>query len=110
MKIDYILTAFSPAMFGAGMTVHIKPIPMEEAQSLISQQTRIMATRVSHERLARIQFREAGDLTRYADLKPGMNAIHLHYRGGQISDSGEMPADAIVTPYLIETEPYVEAE
>jgi hypothetical protein len=43
-------------MFGMGATVHIKPITLEEARKLVDAETRVSATRVSHDRLARIQF------------------------------------------------------
>lgn len=111
MKINYILTAFSPAMFGEAATAHIKLIPLEEARQLVSSETRIMATRVSHERLARNQFPAANeDLARYANLKPGTNAIHLHYRGPMIADDGTLPVGGVVSAYLIEVEDYVAPE
>ena len=107
MKINYVLTTFSPAMFGEAATSHIKIIPHEEAKRLIDSDTKIVATRVSHERLAKAQFPGASEeVSRYAMLKPGVCAIHLHYRGPQVPDSGEMPAGAMVTFYLIETEEY----
>ena len=103
MKINYILTTFSPAMFGEGAVAAIRMISTKEARGLVTDDTRIVATRVSHERLARSQFPAAGDETaRYAQLKPGVNAIHLHYRGPQIPEDGEIPAGAMVTYYLCE--------
>lgn len=108
-KIDYVLTTFSPAMFGEGATVHIRPISLEEARKLTDEHTKISATRVSHERLARKQFPDVSDETaRYAQLRAGTNAIHLHYRGPQVPDSGEMPVGSMVTLYLVETEEYAE--
>lgn len=108
MKINYILTAFSPAMFGEAATAHVKLISIEEARALVSSDTRIMATRVTHERLARNQFPNAGDeVTRYANLKPGTNAIHLQYRGPMIPDDGSLPVGGVVSAYLIEVEEYV---
>jgi hypothetical protein len=110
-RVDYILTTFSPAMFGTGATVHIKPITLEDARKLVDAETRISATRVSHDRLARLQFPGAHEETaRYAVLKPGTTAIHLHYRGPQVPDSGEVPIGASVNFYLIEAEEYQEAE
>lgn len=107
MKINYVLTTFSPAMFGEGATAHIKVITKEEAQSLIGDETRVVATRPSHERLARNQFPGVSEETaRYAMLKPGTNAIHLHYRGPQVPEDGTMPAGSMVTFYLVETEDY----
>lgn len=107
MKINYVLTTFSPAMFGEGATVHIRPVTHEEAKTLVDSDTKISATRVSHDRLARKHFPNAHEeVARYAVLKPGTNAIHLHYRGPQVPDSGEMPAGSMVTLYLIESEEY----
>lgn len=107
MKIHFVLTAFSPAMFGTAATTHLKIIPIEEARELVDEHTKIMATRVTHERLAKGQFPKAGgDTTRYAQMTPGCNAIHLHYRGPMIPDSGELPVGGMVTCYLIETEEY----
>ena len=109
--LDYILTTFSPAMFGQGATVHIRPTTLDEARKLVDEGTRISATRVSHDRLARLQFPNAHEETaRYAVLKPGTRAIHLHYRGPQVPDSGEVPIGASINFYLIEAEEYQEAE
>ena len=111
MKISHILTTFSPALFGAKATCHIKLIDAAKAQSLVDEDTRIVATRVSHERLARTLFPNASrETSRYANLKPSTNAILLHYRGPQVPDSGEMSPDAVITYYLIETEQYQEHE
>lgn len=107
MTINYILTAFSPAMFGERATAHIKAITMEEARALVDRSTKIMATRVTHERLARTQFPAADpDPARYASLRPGTTALHLLYRGPPIPDSGEVPPTGALTPYLIEVEEY----
>lgn len=104
MKIEYILTAFSPSMFGDGATVNIRRIEADEAVRLVDVGTKIMASRVSHERLARSTFPSvAGPAARYAMLGPGKNAIHLHYRGPQIPESGAMPAGGSINYYLIET-------
>lgn len=111
MKITFILTTFSPALFGTKATCHIKLIDAATARSLVDEDTRIVATRISHERLARTLFPDAArETSRYANLKPDTNAILLHYRGPQVPDSGEMPLDAVVTYYLIETEQYQEHE
>jgi hypothetical protein len=107
MKIDYILTTFSPAMFGDGATVHIKAVHTDEAQGYVSEDTTIVATRVSHDRLARNTFPNAADeVTRYATLKPGVNAIHVHYRGPSVPEDGRIPIGGMVTCYLIEVEEY----
>lgn len=107
MNINYILTTFSPAMFGEKATTHIRIISPEEATSLVDGSTRIVATRTSHERLARSQFPAASeDTARYAMLKPDTCAIHLHYRGPQVPDDGSMPMGGMVTFYLIETTEY----
>jgi hypothetical protein len=112
MQADYVLTTFSPAMFGAGATAHIKIVPAEEAQRLVGDQTKIVATRVSHERLARRQLPGASpEVSRYAALTAGTTSIHLHYRGPtMIGEDGELPVGAMVTFYLIEAEPYQEAD
>lgn len=105
--IDYILTTFSPAMFGEGATAHIRLVADDEAQALVTPETRIVATRVSHEQLAKTCFPAASSETqRYAMLRPGVNAIHLHHRGPQVPDDGRMPVGAMVTYYLVETKAY----
>jgi hypothetical protein len=107
MKIHYVITTFSPAMFGEKATSHIRIIPTDEARALIDQDTKVVATRLSHERLARHQLPGAHPEThRYAMLKPGVNALSLHYRGPQIPDNGDIPLGAMVTFYLIEVEEY----
>lgn len=109
MHADYILTTFSPAMFGERATAHIKVIQKAEAEGYIDQHTKIVATRVSHDRLARNQLPGANDETaRYAMLKPGVTAIHMHYRGPQIGDDGKLPLSGMCTFYLIEVEEYQE--
>ncbi|WP_380874275.1 hypothetical protein ACFB49_46850 [Sphingomonas sp. DBB INV C78] len=106
-QVDYVLTTFSPAMFGEGATAHIKIIEAEEARSLVDTDTKIVATRVSHDRLAHAQLPGASEETaRYAMLKPGVCAIHLHYRGPQVGDDGKLPVGSMVTFYLIEVEEY----
>lgn len=107
MKINFILTTFSPSMFGEGATCHIRAIAHDEASSLINDTTRIVATRTSHERLAKKQFPGASDeVARYATLSPSTNAIHIHYRGPPVPDSGELPLTGVVTFYLIEATEY----
>lgn len=109
MNAHYVLTTFSPAMFGEGATAHIKIIDHAKAQSMVDQHTKIVATRVSHDRLARTQLTGAAEETaRYAMLKGGICAIHLHYRGPQVGDDGRLPAGGMVTYYLIEVDEYQE--
>lgn len=111
MKINYILTTFSPAMFGDAASVHIKLIGEEEARRLVTEDTKIVATRGTHERLARIQFPHASqEFSRYASLRDGVNAIIIHYRGPPLSDSGDLPPSAVVSFYLVEVETYQETK
>jgi hypothetical protein len=96
-------------MFGEGATAHIKVINPEDATQRVGTATQVVATRVSHDRLARRQFPAAAEETaRYAALKPGITAIHLHYRGPQVGEDGRLPAGGMVTLYLIEVEEYQE--
>src|SRR5262245_59192442 len=111
MQADYVLTTFSPAMFGTGATAHIKVVEADEARHLVGEGTRIVATRVSHERLDRRQLPSAAaEVGRYATLNAGTTALHLHYRGPMIGEDGEMPVGGMVTFYLIEVEAYQEPE
>ncbi|MEN2786264.1 hypothetical protein ACFOKI_07680 [Sphingomonas qilianensis] len=69
--------------------------------------TRIVSSRVSHERLAKNPFPGAADdLQRYAQLAPGKSAILISYRGPPVPDSGDIPSTGAVTFYLIEVEEY----
>lgn len=104
MNIDYILTAFSPAMFGEEATAHIQLIPLDEAQSLVDDRTIVMATRSTHANLAKTVFPQATKLTRYVSLSPGVAAIVLHYRGTPLPNDGRLPTDAVINAYLIEVE------
>lgn len=107
MRISYVLTTFSPAMFGEKATAHFRIIDHAEASSLVTETTKIAATRVGHERLARSQFPGASaETARYAMLKPDTNAIFMHYRGPQVSDDGVMPIGGMVTFYSVETSEY----
>lgn len=109
MKITYILTAFSTAMFGEKATIHMKNISEAEAVALVGPETKIMSTRISHEKLARRCLPAAtGEVVRFAQMSDGVNAIHVHYRGPMIPESGEIPFNGVVTYYLIETEAYQE--
>jgi hypothetical protein len=111
MTIDYILTTFSPAMFGDRATTHIRLVDRDEAMRLASDRTQVVATRFTHERLAKLQFPHSSNVpTRYANMRPGVNAIAIHYRGAPLPDSGEVPPGSVVTFYLIEVEDYQDAE
>lgn len=46
--VDYVLTTFSPAMFGEGATAHIRIVTAEHARELVGETTKIVATRISH--------------------------------------------------------------
>jgi hypothetical protein len=71
---------------------------------------KISAARVSHDRLARSLFPDIhGDTARYAQLKPVITAIHLHYRGPQVLHNGDVPIGGSVSFYLIEPEDYQDA-
>lgn len=109
MKINYILTTFSLAMFGEGATIHTRVITQEEADRLVDEHTKIIATRVSHERLARNQFGGlTNEVARFASMEPGANAIHISYRGPPVAEDGELPFGGSVILYLVETEEYAE--
>jgi len=109
MTADYVLTTFSPAMFGEKATAHIKIVDAAKAQSHVDNRTKIVATRVNHDRLARTQLPGCDPETaRYGMLKPGVTAVHLHYRGPQVGDDGIVPIGGMVTFYLIEVEDYHE--
>jgi predicted ATP-binding protein involved in virulence len=107
MNIRFILTTFSPAMFGRAATAHIKVIEESEAKELVTERSRILATRAAHERLARNLFPNASDnLVRYVEMKPGESAIVLQYKGPALSLDGHVPEGGTVVYYLIETEEY----
>jgi hypothetical protein len=79
-------------MFGKNASAHIRIVSKEEAETLVGPSTRVVATRVSHERLAKSQFPDAANETaRYAMLQRGTDAIHMHYGGPQVADTGELP-------------------
>lgn len=109
MKADYVLTTFSPAMFGEKATTHVRAISKEVADKMVTPHTKLVATRPTHDRLARNQFSALDEQTaRYAQLRPGTVAIHLQYRGPNIDDDGVIPFGGMVTFTLIETEEYHE--
>ena len=98
-------------MFGEKASAYVRIVRAGEAQQLVGAATKVVATRISHEKLARNQFPHANlETARYAMLKPGTSAVHLQYRGPQVPDSGDMPIGGMVTFYLIEVEEYQELE
>ncbi len=108
--VNYVLTTFSPTMFGDRASIHQMTMPIEDALALIDHSTtQIVATRASHENLAKNLF---GDLrtTRFADMAPDKSAIFIHYRGAPIADDGVIREGGVVTLYLIESEEYQEYE
>lgn len=109
LNIDYVLTTYSPTMFGESASIHQKTITVDEAKAIMGENTQIVATRPSHENLAKRMF---GDLrtTRYADMSPEKTAVFIHYRGAPIDDDGIPPEGSTVTLYLIESETYLEPE
>ena len=50
----------------------------------------------------------AEETARYATLKGGVTALHLHYRGPQVGEDGRMPTGGMVTYYLVEVDEYQE--
>lgn len=109
MNIHYILTMFSPAMVGDAASIHIRRLSLSQAQELITDTSQIVANRISHELLARKLFPNAHpEVGRFANLKPGVNVLHIHYRGAPLDDSGIIPPDSTITIYLIETEEYLQ--
>ena len=72
---------------------------------------KVVATRVSNDRLARNRLPGAErETARYASLVPGVTASHLHYRGPQTGDDGQLPVSGLVKFYVIELEGHVEVE
>lgn len=105
--VDYVPTTFLPVMFDEEATAHIKIVESAEAQSLVDETTKVLANPPGHERLVRnqllnLQMETAG----YAMLKPGVPAIHLHYRGPQVGDDGRLAISGMVTFNLIEIQEY----
>ena len=105
----YILTTTSLTMFGEKSTAHIKIVSEREALERIGPETQIVATRESHENMAKGLF---GDrrVVRQADLGPERSAICLIYRGPPVPDNGTVPKGAKIVYYLVEVEEYYEDE
>lgn len=95
-------------MFGVKSTAHIRIVDQQEAARLVDKDTKIVATRTTHERLARSQMPQAVETARYAELRPGRSAIHLQYKGPPIADDGNLPLGGHITYFLIEVEDYYE--
>jgi len=115
LPVDYVLTTYSATMFGDMASVHQMKIEnLGLVQGLVGPNTQIVATRPSHENLARKFFGSEIRSTRFADMAPAhdsfKSAILLHYRGAPISDDGLIPEGGTVTFYLIEAEEYQEPE
>jgi hypothetical protein len=109
MKVDYILTTFSPTMVGEGASVYMKTVSKEDAKELIDETTQIVSKRESHENMARNLFGDRRNIN-FADLGPGKSAILIHYRGAPVPENGHTPKGGIVTLYLIEVEEYESSE
>jgi hypothetical protein len=107
MKANYILTTFSPTMFGNAISLYMKTITEDEAKSHVDDSTQIVASRESHSNMAARLFGQRNSI-RHADLGPDRSAILIHYRGKPVCDSGIIPPDAVITYYLLETEEYTE--
>lgn len=96
-------------MFGTMATAHLRLVAREEADAWVTENTKIVASRASHERLAKLQFPGAAEaLQRYGTLDPGKNAILISYRGPPAPDTGIVPDTGTVLFYLIEVEEYQE--
>lgn len=107
--VDYVLTTFSPTMFGVKASIHMKIVTKTEAQKLVNEGTAIVSTRISHENMANNLF-PCENKSRFADMRPGRSAILLHYRGPPVDDDGAIPDGGEVTYYLVESEDYAEEE
>ncbi len=102
----YILTTTSFTMFGERATAHIKQVTKTEAEACVTPETTIIASRESHENMARNLFGYLG-VERYADLSAdGAVAVVIIYRGPPVPDTGDIPAGANITYYLVEVEEY----
>ncbi len=108
--VNYILTTYSATMFGDRASIHQMVVSAEVAKGLIGPATQIVATRASHENLAKLVFGQDMRVTRFADMVPEKSAILVHYRGAPIGDDGVPPEGSTVTFYLVESEEYQEPE
>lgn len=109
MPADFLLTTFSPSMFGEKATVHIRLVDTDEAKSLVGPNTVAVASRVSHEQLVKRQLDAATTRTqRFVTMMPGQSGVAIHYRGPAVPDDGTLPAGGAVNFYHIEVEDYQE--
>ena len=107
-KADYILTTFSPTMFGGRASIHLETLDTDDAKNFVGEDTAIVATRPSHENMAKNLFGVDQPVTRFADCRPGRTALVIHYRGSQVPDDGTIPADGVVTIFLVDVEDFIE--
>lgn len=107
-NVDYILTTFSPTMFGGRASIHIETLDKDNAAAFVGEDTAIVATRASHENMAKNLFGDAQPVTRFADCRPGRSALVIHYRGSQVPDDGTIPADGVVTIFRVDVEDFIE--
>ena len=92
-------------MFGESAGIFMRIITKAEAKKLIDDETQIVATRESHENMAKHLF-GSRRVVRTADLSPGRSAVLIHYRGPPVGDDGHTAKNAVITYYLIEVEEY----
>ena len=98
-------------MFGEAASAHISFVSSEAASDLVDNNTKIVANRVSRERLARAMLPGASaKISRYATRRRGVNAIQLHFRGLRVPGDGQMPTGGMVTYYLTEADECQQAE
>ena len=107
-KADYILTTFSPTMFGGRASVHLETLDTDSAASFVGPDTAIVATRPSHENMAKNLFGAGQPVTRFADCRPGRTALVIHYRGSQVPEDGTIPADGNITVFRVDVEDFIE--
>lgn len=107
--VDYVLTVYSPGMLGESATTHCKSIPLAAAKSLITNQTKVLATKPFHEQMARKNFPFSGETIRNVNLLPGSTAVHVLYKGPPLGPDGEIPEGGFLRAYLLEVDEYQEA-
>ena len=107
--VDYILTTFSPTMFGSAASVYIREVEADVAKKAMNGETPVVANRDSHRNMAANLFGNRPNV-RYADMQPGKSAIIIHYRGPAVPDDGTIPDEGSVSFYHIESEEYLDPE
>ena len=110
LPVEYILTTFSVSMFGPKASIHLQELTLEAAKCLLGMNTKIVATRNTHEALAKRTFGEAIEVVRFADMTPDHSAIVMHYRGAALKDDEAVPEGSTITYYLVESEDFIEEE